>query len=128
MCIRDRADVPESLKNRRLIALDMGALVAGTKFRGEFEERIKAVLREVNDAGNVILFIDELHTVVGAGRAEGGSDAANLLKPALARGELRCIGATTPVSYTHLRAHETPEHLVCRLLLEKKKKQPPTPS
>ena len=93
------ADVPESLKNRRLIALDMGALVAGTKFRGEFEERLKAVLREVNDAGNVVLFIDELHTVVGAGRAEGSSDAANLLKPALARGELRCIGATTLDEY-----------------------------
>ena len=92
-------DVPESLKNKQVVTLDMGALVAGTKFRGEFEERLKAVLREVIDAQNVILFIDELHTVVGAGRAEGGSDAANLLKPALARGELRCIGATTLDEY-----------------------------
>ncbi|HIK55078.1 MAG TPA: ATP-dependent chaperone ClpB [Synechococcales cyanobacterium M55_K2018_004] len=93
-------DVPESLKNRRLIALDMGALIAGAKFRGEFEERLKAVLKEVTDSqGNIILFIDEIHTVVGAGATQGAMDAGNLLKPMLARGELRCIGATTLDEY-----------------------------
>ena len=93
-------DVPESLKNQRVIALDMGALIAGAKYRGEFEERLKAVLREVQESGGrIVLFIDELHTVVGAGAAEGGNDAANLLKPALARGELRCVGATTLDEY-----------------------------
>ena len=93
-------DVPQSLKDKRVIGLDMGALVAGSKFRGEFEERLKAVLKEVEAShGGIILFIDELHTVVGAGRAEGGSDAANLLKPALARGQLRCVGATTLDEY-----------------------------
>jgi len=93
-------DVPDSLKEKRTVALDMGALVAGSKFRGEFEERLKAVLDEVRQAsGEVILFIDELHTVVGAGAAEGAVDASNMLKPALARGELQCIGATTLDEY-----------------------------
>ena len=95
-----QGDVPEGLKNRKLVALDMGALIAGAKFRGEFEERLKAVLKEVQEAaGEIILFIDELHTVVGAGAAEGAMDASNLLKPMLARGELHCIGATTLDEY-----------------------------
>ena len=93
-------DVPESLRDRRLVALDLGAMVAGSKYRGEFEDRLKAVLKEVTSSdGRVVLFIDELHTIVGAGAAEGAMDAGNMLKPALARGELRCIGATTLDEY-----------------------------
>ncbi|MBM3793030.1 MAG: ATP-dependent chaperone ClpB [Acidobacteria bacterium] len=95
-----RGDVPESLRDRKIVSLDMGALIAGAKFRGEFEERLKAVLKEVQSSeGQIILFIDELHTVVGAGKAEGAMDAGNLLKPMLARGELHCIGATTLDEY-----------------------------
>ncbi len=93
-------EVPDGLRNKRLLGLDMGSIVAGTKFRGEFEERFKAVLKEITDAqGEIILFIDELHTLVGAGAAEGAVDASNMIKPALARGELRCVGATTLDEY-----------------------------
>ena len=92
-------DVPETLEDRRLVALDMGSLVAGTKYRGEFEERVKKVIEEIKTAGNCVLFIDEFHTMVGAGAAEGAVDAANILKPSLARGELQCIGATTLDDY-----------------------------
>src|SRR5215207_7516372 len=93
-------DVPDSLRDRWLIALDLTLILAGAKFRGEFEERLKAVLAEIQAAaGRIIVFIDELHMLVGAGRVDGGIDASNMLKPALARGELRCIGATTPDEY-----------------------------
>ena len=95
-----RGDVPENLKNRKVFSLDMGALVAGAKYRGEFEERLKSVLQEVKKSeGEIILFIDELHTIVGAGKTDGAMDAGNLLKPLLARGELHCIGATTLNEY-----------------------------
>src|SRR3989442_11095496 len=95
-----QGDVPETLKNKRLVALDIGAIIAGSKYRGEFEDRLKAVLKEITESdGQIICFIDELHTIVGAGAAEGAVDAANMLKPALARGELRCVGATTLDEY-----------------------------
>lgn len=93
-------DVPETLRNKRLVGLDLGSMLAGAKYRGEFEDRLKAVLKEIENAqGQIILFIDELHTLVGAGAAEGAIDASNMLKPALARGELRCVGATTLSEY-----------------------------
>src|ERR687883_1762919 len=95
-----KGDVPDQLQNKRLVAIDLGSMIAGTKFRGEFEDRLKAVVKEIIDSnGEIICFIDELHTLVGAGSAEGAIDAANLLKPALARGELRCLGATTLNEY-----------------------------
>jgi ATP-dependent Clp protease ATP-binding subunit ClpC len=92
-------DVPENLLNKRIVCLDLGSLIAGTKYRGQFEERLKLVMKEVIQADNIILFIDELHTLVGAGAAEGSIDASNMLKPALSRGEIQCIGATTPGEY-----------------------------
>src|SRR6202044_3595025 len=93
-------DVPEILKNKRVVGLDLGAMLAGAKYRGEFEDRLKAVLKEIEDSnGQIILFIDELHTLVGAGASEGAIDASNMLKPALARGELRAVGATTLNEY-----------------------------
>ena len=102
-----RGDVPDNLKGRTLFSLDMGALVAGAKYRGEFEERLKAVLNEVKQSeGKIILFIDELHTIVGAGKTEGSMDAGNLLKPLLARGELHCIGATTLNEYRQYIEHD----------------------
>ena len=95
-----RGDVPEGLKDKTVFALDMGSLVAGAKYRGEFEERLKAVLAEIKTSeGRILLFIDELHTIVGAGKADGAMDAGNMLKPMLARGELHCIGATTLDEY-----------------------------
>ena len=94
-----RGEAPAALKNKRIVSLDVPALLAGTKYRGDFEERVKSVLRDVKRAGDVILFVDELHTVIGAGSAEGAIDAANILKPALGRGEVQIIGATTPEEY-----------------------------
>ena len=92
-------DVPHFLADKRILALDISLIVAGTKYRGQFEERLKAIMKELTESPNIIVFIDELHTLVGAGSAEGSLDAANILKPALSRGEIRCIGATTPAEY-----------------------------
>ncbi len=92
-------DIPEGLEGKRIISLDLGALIAGTKYRGQFEERLKVVMREIKQSDNIILFIDELHTLIGAGAAEGSVDASSMLKPALSRGEIQCIGATTPDEY-----------------------------
>ncbi len=92
-------EVPETIAGKRLLTLDVGSLVAGTKYRGEFEERLKKIIEEIRNSGDCIIFIDEVHTLVGAGAAEGAVDAANILKPALSRGELQCIGATTLDEY-----------------------------
>ena len=94
-----KGDVPETLEDKRLVTLDMGGIIAGTKYRGEFEERLKKIIEEIKSAGNIILFVDEFHTIVGAGAAEGAVDAASILKPSLARGQLQLIGATTLDDY-----------------------------
>mgnify|MGYP000647635648 FL=1 len=91
--------VPDGMKDKRIVTLDLSGMIAGSKYRGEFEERMKRLIREVKSAGNIILFLDEVHTMIGAGGAEGAIDASNILKPSLARGELQLIGATTIVEY-----------------------------
>ena len=102
-------DVPNNLKDKKIFSLDIGSLIAGAKYRGEFEERLKAVLEEVKKSnGEIILFIDELHTIVGAGDAEGSTNAANILKPALARGELRILGSTTTTEILSLPPFSLP--------------------
>ena len=114
-----KGDVPESLKDKRLLSLDLGALVAGAKFRGEFEERLKGVVNDIAKSnGEIILFIDELHTIVGAGAAEGSTDASNLIKPALARGELHAIGATTLDEYRKYIEKDKRTSMRCIMVLE----------
>ena len=118
-------DIPESLKETRLVTLDITSMVAGAKYRGEFEERLKKVMNELKNEENIIVFIDEIHTIVGAGGAEGAIDASNILKPALARGEIKCIGATTIDEYRkhiekdrHLK--EGSRQLILKSLIKKK--------
>ncbi len=112
-------EIPETLRGKRVLSLDMAALLAGAKYRGEFEERLKAVLKEITQAGDIIVFIDELHTMVGAGKAEGAIDAGNMLKPALARGELHCIGATTLDEYRkHVEKDAALERRFQKVLVE----------
>src|SRR5918996_1279517 len=112
-------DVPETLQGKRLLTLDIGSLVAGTKYRGEFEERLKKVIEEIKNSGNCVLFIDEMHMLVGAGAAEGAVDAANILKPSLARGELQCVGATTLDDYRkHIERDSALERRLQPILVE----------
>jgi ATP-dependent Clp protease ATP-binding subunit ClpB len=106
--------VPEVLKNKRVVSLDLGAMLAGAKYRGEFEDRLKAVSKKSANPREIILFIDELHTLVGAGAAEGAIDASNMLKPALARGELRAIGATTLNEYRKYIEKDAPSNAASR--------------
>src|SRR3990170_1706745 len=114
-----KGEVPEMLQGRRIVTLDIGSLVAGTKYRGEFEERLKKVIEELKGAGNCILFIDEMHMLVGAGAAEGAVDAANILKPSLARGELQCVGATTLDDYRkHIEKDAALERRLQPILVE----------
>ncbi len=117
-----RGDVPDNLRKKKLITLDLALMIAGTKYRGQFEERIKAVMDEIKKNGNVLLFIDELHTIVGAGAAEGAIDASNILKPALSRGEIQCIGATTIDEYRkHIEKDAALERRFQKIIV-----QPPT--
>src|SRR5204863_2602335 len=112
-------DVPETLQGKRLLTLDIGSLVAGTKYRGEFEERLKKVIEEIKNSGNCVLFIDEMHMLVGAGAAEGAVDAANILKPSMARGELQCVGATTLDDYRkHIERDAALERRLQPILVE----------
>jgi len=117
-------NIPEILKDKRVVTLDLSSMVAGAKYRGEFEERLKKALDEIRRAGNVILFIDEMHTIIGAGAAEGAIDASNILKPSLARGEIQVIGATTIDEYRkHIEKDAALERRSSRYLSESRQKK-----